>query len=61
MNKQHQKNYPAVIAFMIALVAGPAALFSVLGNEVPTIVTVSVIIYVASTIAVWYFENTRGK
>jgi hypothetical protein len=54
-----QKNYPAVIFFFVALVSGPCAFFSVLGNDLPRIVSISIITYIFATIAVFYFDNIQ--
>lgn len=59
--RRQQKNYPAGIAFMVALVAGPLALFSVLGNDLPATVTISVVVYIIATVAVWYFEDVYNR
>lgn len=61
MEKHPVKNIIWFITFMVAIVSGAAAFCIVLANDLPAYITLPVLIYIASTVALWWFENGTGK
>jgi fatty acid desaturase len=60
MTKNQKRNIPWVIAFFSAFISGGLAFFITLGANLPAYVALPVLIYIISSVALWFIENKNN-